>query len=747
MKKVTLLLVPLIWIPLLGLQPVDPTPPADEIGVKVQALMAKMELIDKIGEMTQYTIDVLEQADASGRPLNTQELDSARLRKILVDMRVGSILNVTYNELTLEKWRAFIETIQRIATTEKPSGIPVLYGIDAVHGTNYTQGATLFPQQIGLAATFNRQLVKELNQITAYETRASYIPWNFAPVMDIGRDVRWSRLWEGFGEDVYLAQQMGIAATEGLQGDDISDPYQIAACLKHFMGYSLPISGKDRTQAYIPERQLREYVMPPFQAAIDAGASTVMICSGEVNGVPVHASKWILTDLLRTEMGFKGLAVTDWDDITFLYTRHKVAKDYKEAIMLGINAGIDMVMVPKDLRFPRLLKELVEEGKVPMSRINESVARILRVKFELGLFEHPYPQAVDYSKFGGEEFAAKAFQGALESIVLCKNEENLLPLKKSANVLVTGPTASSMIPLNGGWTHSWQGNSENLATLGKQTILDAMKAMAASVAYEPGTSIDAEIDISAAVKAAKKVDAIVLCLGEMSYTEKPGDLFDLDLPAAQRQLWEALSQTGKPLIVVLAEGRPRTFGELEEKADAILVAPLPGNEGGRAIASMVFGDHNPCGRLPYTYPKYANSLETYDHKHTDEVDGSYRPLYEFGHGLSYTKFVYSKFKVSPETINRNDTLEVSVTIKNTGSRAGMESVLVFVSDKVASITPPVKRLRAFEKIKLEPGASQDLTFKIAADQLAFVGQDMNWVLEPGEFELTIGRRAFNFTLE
>jgi len=716
-----------------------------ELEAKVDAIMNRMSLKDKVGEMTQLTLDML----AVGQPYNLEvptRLDSAKLRKALVELRVGSILNVGGYEYDLDTWHDFIGTIQRIATTEKTTGIPVLYGIDAIHGTNYTQSANLHPQQLGLAATWNPDLGEELAAMTAYQARASWIPWTFAPVLDIGRDPRWPRLWETFGEDVYLAKNMGVAMVKGFQGDDISNPYRISACLKHFLGYSVTLRGKDRTQAWIPERQLREYFIPTFQAAIDAGAGTVMICSGEMNGIPVHENEKILTDLLREEMGFEGLAVTDWSDIPYLYQRHKTAKDYKEAIKNAINAGIDMSMVPTDLEFPKLLLELVEEGEVPMSRIDESVRRILRIKVQLGLFENPVPK-VKYPDFGSEKFAMKCRDAARQAIILAKNENNILPLNKDQKILVAGPTANSLIPLNGGWTHTWQGDDPERQTPGKKNILEAIreKVGESQVSYVPGSEIDKEIDLKAAYKAARRADVVVLCLGEMSYTEGPGDLNDLDLPKAQRNLVNEVARAGKPIVAIMTEGRPRVISDIEEKLDGILISFYPGDEGGMALSEILFGEVNPSGKLPITYPRYSNDLVTYDHKGTDEV--GFNPQFEFGHGLSYTSFAYSDLKLNRQAYRKNDPIEISLTLKNTGDRAGTETVQVYVRDEVASITPSVKRLRAFRRVSLEAGESQKLGFTLMPSELSFIGRDNEWTLEAGAFTVMVGGEKVAFELK
>lgn len=732
----------LLWM---AHQPVQEPPLAvnDPIEQKVDALLAKMELVDKVGEMTQVTIDAILKRKGN-QFVEPHQVDPEKLKDVVLTNRVGSIMNIGGHAYSLDEWQNIITQIQGMAMTEKPTKIPVLYGIDAVHGTNYTIGATLFPQQIGMAASWNTELVKQSAEICAYETRASYIPWNFSPVMDIGRDPRWSRFWETFGEDVLLVSEMGKAMVEGYQGDDLSSPYQVAACLKHFLGYSLPVTGKDRTQAWIPERQLREYVIPPFAAAMEAGAATIMVCSGEFNGIPVHANEWVLTDLLRGELGFEGLAVSDWEDIHYLHKRHRVAKDYKEAIKISVNAGLDMSMTPYDLDFPKLLKQLVEEGAVPMSRIDAAVRRILRNKIELGLFEQPVPEQIDFSKFKSKAYQQASLALATESLTLLKNNDKQLPLDKGQKVLVTGPTANSLGCMNGGWTGTWQGNNPNYNTKGKMTIVEAIqeKIGPQNVSYEPGTKERAAFNIEKAVEEAKSAGLAIICLGEDPYTEKPGDRDDLTLPQAQLDLVKAIAATNTPIVIVLVEGRPRIINAIEADANAILMAYLPGDEGGKAIADVLFGDANPSGKLPFTYPRFVHSIIPYDHRGTDIVDpgfgvGTVNPQFTFGHGLSYTTFDYSNLKLSTKAININQTLQVSVDVKNTGERAGKEVVQLYIADKVASITPSLRRLRGFEKITLAPGESKTVTFDVTAQDLAFVGLDNEWITEPGEFEVMI----------
>ncbi len=724
-----------------------------DIDRKVKELLSKLTLQDKVGEMTQLAIDMISVGDIYDLS-EPHQLDPKKLKEVLVDLKVGSLLNCSGHGYSREHWHEIINEVQRFATKEKKSGIPVLYGIDAIHGVNFTNDATLFPQQLGLAATWNPDLAKELAAISAYETRASGIPWNFSPVLDVGRDPRWSRFWEGFGEDVHLGTKMGLAMIEGYEGDDISDPNKVASCMKHFLGYSVPLTGKDRTQAWVPERQLREYFLPTFQAAIDADATTIMICSAEMNGIPVHANPKILKDLLRDELGFEGVAVSDWEDIVFLHSRHKVAKDYKEAIKLAINAGVDMSMVPIDLDFTKLLKELVEEGEVPMTRIDEAVSRILKLKFQLGLFENPNYPMESYPKFASKEHTAKNLQAAEESIILLKNEKNILPLAEGQKVFVTGPTANSLNSLNGGWTNTWQGNDPKFNTKGKLTVLEAIQAKIGKdkVDFVQGTSFYEATDIQAAVAKAKAAKVAIVCLGETTYTEKPGDIDHLDLPMAQKELLKAIAATGTPIVLVMLEGRPRVINDIVGEADGILLANLPGNEGGRAIANILFGTTNPSGELPYSYPRYSNTLLTYDHKGTDQIKQdfstkAFNPQWAFGYGLSYTTFSYSDLSMNKKVFGKSDAIKISVKVSNTGDRDGAEVVQLFIGDKVASITPSVKRLRGFEKIKLKAGESKNVVFELTPKDLAFVGIDHKWITEAGEFTVEVGDLKDSFLLE
>lgn len=716
----------------------------------IDRLLEQMTLEEKIGQMTQLSLDTLH----AGEPMKIQlppQIEEQKLDYIVRERMVGSILNVTSEHLPeLEEWHQMISRIQSKAQ-ETRLKIPVLYGIDAIHGVNYCAGATLFPQPLSIAASFNRQQAEAIARVTAYESQAASMPWNFSPALDVGRIPSWPRFWESFGEDVLVNQEMGTATVKGYQGE-AGDYTKVAACLKHFTGYGLPLSGIDRTPAWIPDRYLKEYFLPAYQTAIDAGAMTIMVNSGEINGIPVHASKHLLTDILREEMGFEGLLVTDWQDIIYLHTRHKTAPSLKDAVRISIEAGIDMSMTPFDTQFIDLLLELVKEGSISEERIDESVRRILAVKAHLGLFERAVNDPKDYPAFGSDTHQQLSLDAARESLVLLKNEQGLLPLDKTANILVCGPAADNQGALNGGWTASWQGDMAEEALSQFDSILAAIKRLhEGTLEYRIGVNYSEEVDFQEAIWKAQEADYIVLCLGEESYTEYCGDLNDLYLPDDQINLALALASTGKPIILVLAEGRPRLISKFADQIPAIIGAFYPGPAGGQAIAELIFGDLNPSGKLPFTYPKFPNSLIPYDHKFT-EVEGvddtvRFNPQFEFGHGLSYTQFEYSNLQLNKRSYTPEETIHVSVTIKNTGSKPGKESVLLYVRDEYASITPPVKRLRKFEKIALASGAQQTIHFEIQPSELAFVGLDNQWILEPGRFELMIDGLSQYFLIE
>jgi len=728
---------------------------------KVEKLLKQMTLEEKVGQMAQVTVDIL-------MDNKTWVLKDSMLQKSIVKYNIGSILNTWNNSAqSKEDWCALIKKLQNY-TQKTRLKVPLLYGVDAIHGGTYTDKSTLFPQEIAMSATFNRSLVKRGAEICAYETRASSLPWTFSPVLDLGLDARWPRLWETFGEDPYLASVMATEMTKGFQGDSSSniDKFHVAACAKHFLGYSVPVSGKDRTPAIISENVLREYHLPSFQAAVNAGISSVMVNSGLINGIPVHASHFLLTDLLKSELGFKGVVVTDWMDIENLYKRDHLAVSSKDAVRLAINAGIDMAMIPYNFEFCDNLIALVKEGTVPMDRIDDAVRRILKMRMELNLFERPFDNTEEYPLFGSSEFKKASYVAASEAITLLKNTNNVLPLDKNKKVLVCGPNANSMRTLDGGWSYSWQGEKTPKYAESYNTILKAIrnKIGAANVSYISGVSYveggkyweEKETGMQDAVAKAQDVDCIVLCLGENSYTEKPGDLQDLSLSDLQIKLATDLAATGKPVILVLNEGRPRIISKFEDKMAATVMTYLPGNFGGDALADILYGDVNPSGKLPITYPRYSNSLTNYWHKYSEEqvkaegmynYESDYSPLYEFGHGLSYTTFKYSDLKLSKTEITADEILLVSVTVSNTGKVAGKESVLLFLSDLYASLAPDMKRLKGFKKVNLQLGESKTVQLKLTKKELSFVDINSKTITEPGEFEIKIGDQKVRFTLK
>lgn len=711
---------------------------------KVQELLQQMTLEEKTGQMTQITLDVI----YDFTPGKTPDIDPGKLEEAVVHYGVGSILNTAYNTAQpLERWHQIITQIQDM-TRKTRLKMPVLYGIDAIHGATYTVGSTLFPQAINMAATFNTRLVRKEGEITAAEIRACGIPWNFYPDMDMGRQPLWSRLWETFGEDVYLAKTMGRAYIEGHQGNNLSAHDKAATCLKHYVGYSYPNNGLDRTPSWISDRMLREYFLPTFAEGIRAGAKTVMINSAEVDGIPVHSSHYLLTQVLRGELGFTGFTVSDWEDIKRLYTRDHVATSPKEAVRMAVMAGVDMSMVPYDYSFPILLAQLVREEKVPMSRIDAAVERILTVKAALGLFENPYPDLQLIKNFATEEAQAINLQAARESIILAKNDAAVLPLGKDKKILVSGPNADMLSVLNGGWTITWQGNQEQLYPKDKKTVLEAIidKVGKERVRYVAGTTYDQAIDIPAAVEAARQADAVVLCLGEPAYCETPGNIYDLRLPAVQLQLAEEICKTGKPVVLVMLGGRPRVITSIVDKIPAVVLGFLPGMEGGQAMADILYGDFNPCGRLPITYPRHVNGNTTYDYKWMEDMEGNeVRPLFAFGHGLSYTKFTYQNLKLDKGEYRLNEPIQIAVTVSNAGSRAGVETVLLYLTDMYAEVSRPVKQLRRFAKISLEPGESKEVQFTLATDDLSFIGRNNKPLVEPGAFRVTVEKltQAFN----
>jgi len=716
-----------------------------DVEKKVKQLLVKMTLEEKVGQMTQVTLEVVAGKNDNGN----LSLDEQKLRDAIVKYRVGSILNCGGQARTVANWNEIITKIQDMATKETRLGIPVIYGIDAIHGANYTVGATIFPHSIAMAGGGNVELMQKVGEITAYEVRASGMPWNFHPVLDLVRQPLWPRFFETYGEDPYIASVMGAAYIKGLQGDDISQPTKVAACMKHYLGYGVPYSGNDRTPSYIPDRQLRELYLKPFAAAVKAGAATLMVNSSEINGIPVHASKYLLTDVLRGELGFKGFIVSDWADINNLYTREMVAKDQREAVKIAVMAGVDMSMVPYDYSFFEKLVDLVKSKEVPMRRIDQAVANIIRVKFQLGLFDNPYPNKTLVSGFASEASQKVNVQAAQEAVTLLKNENRALPLSKDKKVLVTGPCANKLSVLNSGWTITWQGDDEKLYPQEKMTILEAIQGKIGKdkVSYVEAVTFDKELDVAQAIAAAKDVDVVIACLGEPAYCETPGNINDLTMPQAQLNLVSELAKTGKPVVLVLVEGRPRIIRTIVDNAQAIAMAYLPGMEGGRAVADIIFGDANPSGKLPFTYPKYPGGHTWYDHKKSEETPpNKFDPQWPFGHGLSYTSFAYGKLRLDKNELSPNDSLTVTVEVTNSGNLAGKEIVQLFVSDIVASVTPPVKVLKRFAKVDLQPGKSEIVKFSLSGDDLAFIGLDNKPVVEPGEFKVIIGDLSQTFAI-
>ena len=728
-----------------------------KIEAQVEQTLKKLTLEEKIGQMMELVTDLFGANDKNG----VFYIDEHKTDSILSRYKIGSILNAPNTcAPTAKQWEKYIAQIQKISM--KRIGIPCVFGLDQNHGSTYTQGGTLFPQNINVAATFNREIARRSAEATAYETRAVSVPWTYSPTVDLGRDARWPRIWENFGEDCYLSSEMGKAMVYGFQGEDPNniDQYHIATSMKHFMGYGVPWTGKDRTPAYISPADLREKHFAPFLAGLQAGALTVMVNSASVNGMPMHANKDILTGWLKEETGWDGVLITDWADINNLYTREMVAKDKKDALRIAINAGIDMIMEPYSCDACGYLVELVKEGKIPMSRIDDACRRVLRMKYRLDLFKNPTQKLKNYPKFGGEEFAKLALEGATESMVLLKNEGNILPLQHGKKILLTGPNANQMRCLDGGWSYTWQGHRADEFAGKYNTIYEAFcnEYGKENVILNQGVTYNEkgkyweenEPQIQGAVDAAKNVDVIVACIGENSYTETPGNLTDLWLSENQRNLVKELAKTGKPVVLVLNEGRPRLIADIEPLAQGIIDILIPGNMGGDALVNLVSGKSNFSGKMPYTYPKEINSLANYDFKKSEEVgtmEGAYdynakiTQQWGFGYGLSYTSYQYSNLKVSQSDFRHGDIIKVSVDVKNTGKVAGKESVLLFSSDLIASMVPDGRRLRAFNKIELQPGETKTVTFELKADDLAFVGWDGKWRLEEGDFKLMIADQS------
>ena len=728
-----------------------------KIEAQVEQTLKKLTLEEKIGQMMELVTDLFGANDKNG----VFYIDEHKTDSILSRYKIGSILNAPNTcAPTAKQWEKYIAQIQKISM--KRIGIPCVFGLDQNHGSTYTQGGTLFPQNINVAATFNREIARRSAEATAYETRAVSIPWTYSPTVDLGRDARWPRIWENFGEDCYLSSEMGKAMVYGFQGEDPNniDQYHIATSMKHFMGYGVPWTGKDRTPAYISPADLREKHFAPFLAGLQAGALTVMVNSASVNGMPMHANKDILTGWLKEETGWDGVLITDWADINNLYTREMVAKDKKDALRIAINAGIDMIMEPYSCDACGYLIELVKEGKIPMSRIDDACRRVLRMKYRLDLFKNPTQKLKNYPKFGGKEFAKLALEGATESMVLLKNEGNILPLQHGKKILLTGPNANQMRCLDGGWSYTWQGHRADEFAGKYNTIYEAFcnEYGKENVILNQGVTYNEkgkyweenEPQIQGAVAAAKDADVIVACIGENSYTETPGNLTDLWLSENQRNLVKELAKTGKPVVLVLNEGRPRLIADIEPLAQGIIDILIPGNMGGDALVGLVSGKSNFSGKMPYTYPKEINSLANYDFKKSEEVgtmEGAYdynakiTQQWGFGYGLSYTSYKYSNLKVSQSDFRHGDIIKVSVDVKNTGKVAGKESVLLFSSDLIASMVPDGRRLRAFDKVELQPGETKTMIFELKADDLAFVGWNGKWRLEEGDFKLMIADQS------
>jgi len=723
---------------------------------KADALIKKMTIEEKVGQMTQVTLAVIAKG---GWGNQDGALDPAALKKAIIDYKVGSVLNTTAHALSVDKWREVITQIQDEVKNTKLK-IPVIYGLDAMHGQTYTLNSTLFPHNVGLAAARNPEMAVAIAKVTAKELRASGVRWNFAPVLDIGRQPLWSRFPETYGEDVYIGKTMGAAVIKAYEEDGLKNPTAVASCMKHYLAYSAPRNGKDRTPTYMPEIELREYYLPQFREAVKAGSSTIMINSGEINGVPVHVNKYLLIDVLRKELGFQGVIVTDWEDIKRIHERHNVAATPREAVAMAINAGIDMSMVPSDFSFYDLLLEAVKKGEVPMSRIDDAVKRILVLKYKVGLFDNPYPEESAKSNFGKAEYQTLALDAAHEAMTLLKNQDNVLPLAKTAKVLVAGPSAQSISALNGAWSYTWQGKEEQWYPTDSKTILqaiiDKLGANNVTTTTKKGFEDTANYDAAKLTAAATRVDVIVLCVGENAYAESPGNTRELALPDDQLALAKAAAATGKPVILVLTEGRPRFITGIEPSMKGILMTYWSGKKTAEAIADVLFGDYNPDGKLPFSYPKSMGEIVLYDRKPTEEVrevfndniNTGYEPLFAFGHGLSYTTFDYSDLTLSSPSLTANSKLTITITVKNTGSRDGKHSVELYTRDMYASITPSMKRLRAFQKISLKAGESRKVIFTIDKNDLAFVNAQLKTVTEAGDFELMVGdkKAKFNYKL-
>ena len=729
----------------------------------ITTIISKMSIEEKVGQTCQITLDAILLKDSTNTLDEPHQIDENKLDKAIVEYNVGSVLNVSNHTFSLNKWNSIIKDIQAVALKTNHK-IPVIYGVDAIHGATYIQNSTLFPQEIGLAATWDISHARKMAEITAYETRASGVPWNFSPVLDLGRKPIWSRFFETLGEDVYLAKTFGTAIVEGYQGKQMIDSNHVIACLKHYVGYSYPSSGRDRTPALIPNRTMEEYYLPPFKDAIDAGALTVMVNSGEVNGIPGHANKYLLTEILKEKWGFIGFAVSDWEDFINLHKVAQTDSTLKDAIATAINAGVDMSMVPNNPEYKsycNLLVELVREGTVSEKRLNDAVRRIIRVKYYANLFQDSHSSSnIEYSKFGSEEFKNAAYNAASESVTLLKNNNDILPLSKDKSILVLGPTANSLNCLNGAWTHTWQGIDQSYNN-SYPTIKEALEEKFENVSFFEGSKMlmvngdEADIpskDLNNAVRAAKSSDVAIICVGELPSTERPGDIYSLDLPIEQQFIVKEISKTGIPIILVLVEGRPKVIREIEPLSNAILQAYLPGDQGGKVIADILAGDVIPSGKLPYTYPRHNGVIMYYDHKQSEVINANtwkndfYNPQWDFGYGLSYSTFSYSNLKLSSSTLFSNDNLIVSVDVKNTGEFKAKEVVQLYIRDHYATISPSLKKLKRFSKIELEVNETRTVEFLIGKDDLQFYGIGNNWITEDGKFSVMISNQSqdFNF---
>lgn len=730
----------------------------DPVEKKVNEIVSRMSLEEKIGQMVQLNVTVV--TDKEGKTISEEG------ERMIREYKIGSILNTPGDKgsTTPEHYRDLIRQIQDISLDE--TGIPCIYGLDQIHGATYTTGATFFPQEVNIAATFDTRHAANMGAVLAYETRACNVPWVFSPVMDLGRNPVWPRVWESFGEDVCLTKKMASTETVAIQGEDASniDEYHTAVSLKHYMAYGMPVTGQDRTPSMVSHRDLMERFFQPFKACVEAGAQTIMVNSAINDGIPFHSNKELLTGWVKEGLDWDGFFVTDWADVKNIHSRDHVAATTKEAAMLAVNAGIDMIMDPYSTDVCTEIKELVQEGKISKARIDDAARRIIRVKVRLGLFDDPYGEKGDYSRFGCEEFVQQAYQAALEGEVLLKNEGKLLPLAKDAKLLVVGPNANSMRTLNGGWSYSWQGDKAGNDEMTGQynTILEALQAKFSNVRYNAAVEYfghrwqdDKVTDLDAAVKNAASADVIIACIGENTYCETPGNTPDILLSENQRNMVKALAATGKPVILILNEGRPRIIADIEPLAKAVVDIMLPSNYGADALAALLSGEENFSGKLPFTYPKYPNRYTPYDYYLSENVatmEGAYNydakvdAQWNFGDGLSYTNFEYSNLRVDKTTFKPGDVLNISVDVKNTGSRAGKEAVLLFSSDIYASVAPSVRRLRDFKKVEIAAGETVTVEFALPAEDLAFAGHDLKWHLEPGDFRLSVGGESVMITL-